>query len=161
MDIIRSPVQRVHNPAIGFILIHSRTFFRNKTGFRQQCGELGNNLLLRFFIYVGHVVMRMFLFHALATECFSFFFQKTPASIAMRQTSAVSDAKSIFVLFSSLFYYFPGNPSTSLSISQCMVMLFQLVPNIGRYRMQLITGQTFDSPSCRTQGTMKFIIGVI
>ena len=76
VDIIRSTVQRVHNPAIGFILIHSRTFFRNKTGFGQQEGKSGNNLLLRFLVYIRNIVMRMFLFHALATECFSFFFQE-------------------------------------------------------------------------------------
>ena len=78
MDIICSPVQRIHYPTIGFILIHCRTFFRNKTGFRQQGREFSNNLSFRLFIYIRHVVMRMLLLHAFSAESFSLFFQETP-----------------------------------------------------------------------------------
>ena len=85
MNEIGRPVQRVHNPAVGFVAVGRRAFLRNEPGFGQQCRECGNDLLFRFLVYIGYIVVRMFLFHALKAEVLPLFLQKS--SCIHRDTS--------------------------------------------------------------------------
>ena len=76
MDEIGRSVQRVHDPAVGFVAICCRAFLRDEPGFGQEDSERSHDSFFRFFVYVRHVVVRVFLFYAFGAEVLPFFFQE-------------------------------------------------------------------------------------
>ena len=78
VNIIRSSVQWINDPAVRFVLISSRAFFRNKSCFGQQGRKCFYQPYFRLFIHIRHIIMRMFFHNTLTTEVFPLFFQKMP-----------------------------------------------------------------------------------
>lgn len=76
MNIIRCPIQRVHYPTVGFIVIDSRTFLGYKSSLGKKFPKRSHHPLLRFLVYIRDIIMRLFLPYRFPAEVFPLFFQE-------------------------------------------------------------------------------------